>query len=68
MIFFLTGTDFNISITIRISDFVDNPIIDISVGVSPVVQIELKHNLEDIRFLNLNGDVQKVGKLQFDFS
>lgn len=41
---------------------------DVFVGGSAFQQIVLKHNLNQIRYLTLSGDVEKVSKLTFEMN
>lgn len=43
-------------------------IIDVFVGTSHLESVELKHDMNDIRFLIVHGDVERVSRLDFNFA
>ena len=45
----------------------DNGFMDIIIGQSILTTIQLIPNLQDIRFLTVNGDINKVLGLDFQF-
>ncbi|XP_028175703.1 uncharacterized protein LOC114363958 isoform X1 [Ostrinia furnacalis] len=63
----IEGPRFDVEITIRISEDI-NPILDVSFNSVLMKQLFLKHNLSDIRFLTIDGDVQKIHQLHFELS
>ncbi|KPJ19467.1 hypothetical protein RR48_11094 [Papilio machaon] len=64
-----TDLSFKFGFSIRVSrSYQSEHIIDIYVGESFLEQITLKHNIDDIRFLSLSGDVAKVEMLEFKFA
>lgn len=46
----------------------ENEFLTIYIDTSFLDQIKLKHNIGSVRFLAVNGDVEKVKKLDFEFS
>ncbi|XP_068631035.1 uncharacterized protein [Battus philenor] len=42
--------------------------LEIFIGESYFEQVKLRHNLDDIRFLSLSGDIAKVDGLEFKFA
>ncbi|CAK1598746.1 unnamed protein product [Parnassius mnemosyne] len=64
-----TDLSFNFGFTIRVNgNYQSGHILDIFVGESFLEQVTLKHNIDDIRFLTLSGDIAKVHKLDFQFA
>lgn len=67
--FFISDLSFNFGFTIRVNgNYQSGHLLDIYVGESFLEQVKLKHNIEDIRFLTLSGDVTKINKLDFQFA
>lgn len=58
---FFGGEEFTITFTIR-----DNKVINISAETF-LYQLEMHHELEEIKFLGVSGDVEKVKSLHFEF-
>lgn len=63
-------SNFTFTFTLRVanSNGGDIQAMDIYVGGSFVHQMQMKHNLNNVRFLTLHGDIYKVEKLDFEFS
>ncbi|CAH0605793.1 unnamed protein product [Chrysodeixis includens] len=57
-----TDTNFEIKFQIRNSQQVD-----IFVGGSHITSVNLVHNLDNIRFLTVNGDIIRVSSLNFEY-
>ncbi|XP_030025593.2 uncharacterized protein LOC115444086 isoform X5 [Manduca sexta] len=60
--YFIEGEEFIIRFRVRNENY-----ISIYVGPSFLEQVELKHNVNDIRFLAVNGDV-KIKKFEYEFA
>ncbi|XP_013139081.1 PREDICTED: uncharacterized protein LOC106103767 isoform X1 [Papilio polytes] len=64
-----TDLSFKFGFSLRVSgSYQSGHILEIYVGESYLEQIILKHNIDDIRFLSLSGDVAKVEDLEFKFA
>ncbi|CAG9795243.1 unnamed protein product [Diatraea saccharalis] len=65
-------TDSNFSFVISIglvnTNFDSIPAADIYIGGSSLAKVPLKHNLNSVKFLMLNGDIERVNTLDFQFS
>lgn len=45
----------------------ENGIMNIGIGQSHLYTLQLQHNVENIRFLTVNGDINRVVGLDFQF-
>lgn len=60
---FVTGSNFTFSFSVSV---IGNSL-SITLGNNFLTTITLKHSLEDIRFLTLYGDIEKITQLNFAF-
>lgn len=66
---YISDLSFKFGFSLRVSgSYQSGHILEIYVGESYLEQIILKHNIDDIRFLSLSGDVAKVEDLEFKFA
>ncbi|XP_026321926.1 uncharacterized protein LOC113231681 [Hyposmocoma kahamanoa] len=62
---FFTSSNFTFSFSVSVSS--DSHSLTVNLGDNYLTTITLKHRLEDIRFLTLYGDIEKITKLNFVF-
>lgn len=61
-------TNFNFGFSISLGgSYSDGHSIEISIGPSFLEEIKLKHDIKEIRYLTIQGDVERVDKLDFQF-
>ncbi|CAB3238861.1 unnamed protein product [Arctia plantaginis] len=61
--FFSDPQSFEVKFRVRSEE-----IVDVFVGTSHLESVELKHDINEIRFLIVHGDVERVSRLDFNFA